>query len=201
MRTADRTAGGRRSSENVASSGCPAETGGRPETGSRPEIEYLAIGRVSAPRGVRGELRVDVETEDPERFRILKRVYLGEEYAPYRVLSGRVHRGQALLLLEGVTDRNTAEGWRGAYVYVAIDDALPLREGEYYYHQIIGLEALTEEGEALGRVTEVLVTGANDVYVIQGPRGEVLFPALEGVVLRIDLANGRMTVRIPEGLL
>ncbi len=192
MHTADRALDGRRSSEDVASS--------RVSAGHDAE-RYLAIGRIVAPRGVRGELRVEVETEDPERFRVLERVYLGEEHVAYAVRGARLHDRQALLLLVGIDDRTAAEALRGSWVYVSIEDALPLAEGEYYYHQIVGLQTVTEDGDALGRVTQVFPTGANDVYVIQGPRGEILLPALEGVILRIDLPNGRMTVRIPEGLL
>jgi len=106
-----------------------------------------------------------------------------------------------LLTLVGVDDRDAAEALRGQWIYVAIEDALPLGEGEYYHFQIVGLQVITAEGEALGRITEILPTGANDVYVIQGPRGEILVPALEGVILNVDLPNGRMIVRLPEGLL
>jgi len=126
---------------------------------------------------------------------------VGEEHAAYAVRRARVHESQVLLTLVGVDDRDAAEALRGQWIYVAIEDALPLGEGEYYHFQIVGLQVITAEGEALGRVSEILPTGANDVYVIQGPRGEILVPALEGVILNVDLPNGRMIVRLPEGLL
>jgi 16S rRNA processing protein RimM len=189
MAGAERHTEGRRSAEEAASSRVDGE------------VRFLAIGRIVAPRGVRGELRVEIESDDPNRFLALQTVYLGEEHRPFRVRGARLHQGRALLVLAGIADRNAAEAWRGAYVYVAIEDALPLGENEYYHHQIVGLQAVTEEGEALGRVSEVLITGANDVYVIQGPRGEILLPAFEDVILAIDLPQGRMVVRIPEGLL
>jgi len=81
-----------------------------------------------------------------------------------------------------------------------MQDALPLEEGEYYCHQIEGLHAVTTEGERLGRVTEVLATGANDVYVVRGSQGELLLPAVKDVILRVDLEAGVLVVRLPEGL-
>jgi 16S rRNA processing protein RimM len=163
-------------------------------------ITHLVIGRVAAPRGVRGELKVTIETEDPERFFELERVYLGDEREPFDVVGVRLYKGQALLLLDGITSRDQAEEWIGELVQVELRDALPLGEGEYYHFQIEGLDVLTDVGAELGRVTEVLSTGANDVYVVRGASGETLIPALKGVVLEIDLETRRMVVRLPDGL-
>ncbi len=163
------------------------------------EVSHLAIGRVVAPRGVRGELKIAIETGDPERFRRLHHVYLGEDLVPFKVRRGRLHRGQALLQLCGVEDRRTAEQWRDVWVYVAKEEAIPLEEDEYYDHQILGLQVVTVEGEALGHVTEVLHTGANDVYVAQGSDGEMLIPAIEDVIVRVDLDEDTLWVRPLEG--
>ena len=86
-------------------------------------------------------------------------------------------------------------------VQISIEDAAPLEEGEYYHFQVIGVEVEMESGERLGRVTEVLETGANDVYVVRGPRGEVLIPAIESVVRVLDLEAGRMVVSPLPGML
>lgn len=164
------------------------------------DITHLVIGRVAAPRGLRGELKVMIETEDPDRFFELDRVYLGDDLQPFDVQSVRLFKGQALLKLEGIDDRDKAADFVGAFVQIDKTDALPLDEGEYYYYQIQGLAVYTSEGEHLGAVREVLSTGANDVYVVRGPSGETLIPALEGVVLEIDLESGKMVVCLPEGL-
>lgn len=164
------------------------------------QLTHLVIGQVVAPRGVLGELRVRVETDDPERFHRLPQVFLGESLARFDVRRARVHQGQVLLCLEGIGDRNTAERWRNAYVYVPMEAALPLVKGEYYHHQIVGLTVVSVEGRELGRVVEVLTTGANDVYLIEGNKGELLLPAIKDVILRVDLDEGKIVVRVPDGL-
>lgn len=161
---------------------------------------YLAIGKIVAPRGVRGELRVHVETEIPERFQVLEQVYVGPEHVCLAVRRARLFKGQALLQLEGIDDRDAAEAWRNAYVYVPMEEALPTGDDEYYHHEIMGLSVVTEDGKTLGRVAEILATGANDVYVIRGPRGEVLLPAIQDVILDIDLDGQTITVRVPPGI-
>jgi 16S rRNA processing protein RimM len=163
-------------------------------------VTHLVIGQIVAPRGLRGELKVRAETEDPERFLRLREVFIGEQFTRFEVRSARLAKNQVLLQLSGIEDRDAAERWRGAYVWVPIEDALPLAEGEYYYHQIEGLAVVTVDGEALGRVARILTTGANDVYVVSGDKGELLLPAISDVIARVDLGAGTLVVRVPEGL-
>jgi len=162
---------------------------------------HLAIGKIVGKRGIRGELKVDIESEDPQRFYSLREVYLGRDLTQFSVRRARLFKNQALLQLEGIDDPDTAQGWRGAYVYVTIADALPLRQGEYYFCQIEGLTAVTDEGEKLGRIDHVMPTGSNDVYVVKGNRGEILIPALVDVILDVDLEAETVTVHLPEGLI
>ncbi len=142
-----------------------------------------------------------IETDFPERFEWLKRVYLGEEATPFVLEGSRLHKRQTLLKLRGCDDREAAEKLRGRLVQIPIEEAMPLGEDEYYVYQIVGLDVCTTEGELLGKVSEVLFTGANDVYVVQGEKGEMLIPAVEDVVLEVDLAGGRLTVELMEGLI
>ena len=171
----------------------------RTRDGSEPR--YLVVGRIVAPWGVGGEVKVAIETDFPERFQRLERVCLGEKATSFVLEGARLHKGHALLKLEGCDDRDTAEKLRGQLVQIPIEEAMPLGEGEYYVYQIVGLDVWTAEGEHLGRVSEVLFTGANDVYVVQGEKGEILIPAVEDVVLEVDLAGGRLTVELMEGLI
>ena len=124
------------------------------------------------------------------------------EDAECRPVEGmRFHQQLLLLKLEGCDDRNAAEELRGLLVQIPIEDAAPLGEGEYYHYQLIGVEVETESGEGLGRVIEVLETGANDVYVVRGPRGEVLIPGIESVVRELDVKAKRMVVSPLPGML
>ncbi len=165
------------------------------------EPRYLVVGKIVAPWGLRGEVKVAIETDFPERFKRLKRVYLGEKATSFVLEGSRLHQGHALLKLGGCDDRNAVEKLRGHLVQIPIEEAMPLDEDEYYVYQIVGMDVWTAEGEHLGRVSEVLFTGANDVYVVQGDQGEILIPAVEDVVLGVDLAGGRLTVELVERLI
>jgi 16S rRNA processing protein RimM len=131
----------------------------------------------------------------------LTRVYLGPEAVPYTVARFHWHSGELLMQLADVRDRNAAETLRDQLVQIAREDATPLEPGQFYEYQIVGLDVVTTDGEPLGQVVQVLSTGANDVYVVQAPRGEVLLPARAEVVRAIDLDAGTMTVALLPGLL
>lgn len=166
-----------------------------------PVEDWMLIGTVAAPMGIRGELKIDLATDFPDRFKRTKTVYLGEEHLPMAVEGARHHTGRILLRLAGVADRTAAEGLRGKNLYVPRSEAVPLPEGQYYYDQIVGLRAVTTGGEPLGTVEQVLRTGSNDVYVVRDGDREVLIPAIHDVVKQIDLEAGAMIVEPIEGLL
>jgi 16S rRNA processing protein RimM len=171
-----------------------------------PEPRYLVVGRVLRPHGVRGDLRVEIITGSPERLGQHDHFYLAhpdspEEVRRYPVEEVRLHKDSLLLKLEGCDDCNEAELLRDMLVQVPIEEAVPLEEGEYYHFQIVGVQVETESGEWLGQVMEVLETGANDVYVVRGPRGEVLLPAIEDVVRKLDIEEKRMVVHLLPGML
>ena len=171
-----------------------------------PEPRYLAVGRVLRPHGIRGELRVEIVTDYPERLGQHAYFYLAspdspEEARRYAVEKLRQHRGVLLLKLGGCDDRNSADALRGMLVQIPLEKAVPLEEGEYYHFQLIGFRVETEDGEWLGQLVQVLETGANDVYVVRGPRGEVLLPAVDDVVLELDRELERMVVHLLPGML
>lgn len=166
---------------------------------------HLVIGEIIGAHGLRGEVKVALETSFPDRFQRLTSVLIGpgdgKAYRNYRLMSWRLHKNNALLTLADITDRTTAEEMRGQFVAIPADEAMPLAEDEYYVHQIEGLQVYTDEGEHLGKVTEVIFTGANDVYVVRSAAGEeVLLPAINDVILDINLDQERMTVKLLEGL-
>lgn len=174
---------------------------------SSEQIPFLLLGRVLRPHGIRGELRLEILTAYPERIVTGKRLFIGtdpkkpESATEYTVVQSRKHQHFLILQLEEITDRNDAELMRNLYVMVPPEEAVPLEEGEFYLYQLIGLTVHTDEDELLGELTEVIETGANDVYIVQGPRGEVLLPAIDECILDIDFDNQTMTVHLLDGLL
>jgi 16S rRNA processing protein RimM len=191
--------------EDAARQSSPKEQWGSGATGV-PEPRFLAVGQVAGAHGIRGEIKVNILTDDPERFGRLSRVWLGrdeEEPVPWPLEGYRLHHGRALLKLEGCDNRTLAESLRAHLVLVPLEEAIPLEEDEYYEHQIIGLGVWTSSGERLGEIEEILYTGANEVYIVRSDepgRKEILIPAIEEVVLEIDLEAGRMTIEPLAGL-
>ena len=168
---------------------------------SRGETEYLAIGEATSPHGVRGYLSVRILTDFPNRFRKLRSVYLGEEHRRLEVEKVRVLPDRVLLKLVGIDTPEVARELCHKLVYVPVSEAVPLAEGEYYWYQIIGLRVYTTDGRLLGEVKDILTTGSNDVYVVQGPKGEVLVPAIEDVISRVDLEKGALVIEPLPGML
>ncbi|GAB4509368.1 MAG: ribosome maturation factor RimM [Anaerolineae bacterium] len=169
--------------------------------------QYLILGEILRPHSIKGELRMRILTDFPERITQRKHVFLGADadsprVKGYDVEHMRMHQGYGLLKLKTIDDRNQAEMLRGLLVLVKLEDAVPLEEDEVYLYQLIGLNVFLEDGTALGTLVEVLETGANDVYIIDSPQhGEVLIPAIDETILDTDLENQRITVRLPDGLL
>jgi len=167
-----------------------------------PPGDWVIVGTVTAPHGVRGEVRVLPTAERPGRLCDLRTVTLAlpnGRLLPVRLVGHRAHQGQGvdLLSFEGYTDRTAAESLRGALLLVAPGESPPLPEGEYYEWQIVGLRVVTTHGRELGVVEQVLRTGANDVYAV----GEHLLPATAEVVKQINLAEQTMVVEPMPGLL
>jgi 16S rRNA processing protein RimM len=166
------------------------------------QADYLAIGRITRPHGVRGEVRVAVYTDLPERFTWLKSVFVGEENPrAVGVEKVRLHKDQVILKLAGYESRDGAETLRGQLLQVLEGEAIPLEEGEYFLYQLVGLAVYSDEGEHLGELVDLLETRANTVFVVKGPRGEILLPDTAEVVQEIDFESGRMTVHLLPGLL
>jgi 16S rRNA processing protein RimM len=161
--------------------------------------DRLTIGRVVSPHGIRGEFRMYIYTHFPERIPELPYVFIGEEDEPRKITRARQKDNMMIMRVEGVTTREQADELRGKIVQVDQENAAPLEEGEYYHFDIIGLTAVDESGETLGKVVDIIETGANDVYVIKDDEGnETLIPALYDVVPEIDINAGKMVVRPPR---
>ncbi len=161
--------------------------------------EYkVLIGKIVAPFGLKGEVKVVPFTDFPERFKETDEVYVGSEAAGQvrRIESARIHKGSVLVKFEGISDMSAAENLRGAEIRIRESELVPLEEGRYYIHDLVGMEVLTTEGESLGKVKEVLTGSANDVYVTD----RAMIPAVREFVENIDLEKRRIIVKPVEGL-
>jgi 16S rRNA processing protein RimM len=162
---------------------------------------YFSIARITAPSGLKGELKAQIMTDFPERFARLRTVFVGHNLMPHEVLSARVKGNMTYLRFKDIDSVEAAEKLRGQVVYIPQSEAVALSEDQYYWSQIIGLEVWTTGGERVGKIVDILERPANDVYVVEGPRGEVLLPAIEDVIKEVDLAHGRMVIEPLPGLL
>jgi 16S rRNA processing protein RimM len=165
------------------------------------EPSFLAVGRLGKPHGIRGEVQFYVLTDFPERIKTGVTLFLGKNKQPATITEIRPHTQKLLVRFEGYDSREEVAELRSQVAFVRTADIPPLPAGEYYYHQLTGLFVLTDEGEDLGRLAEIIETGANDVYVVRDAGGkEILLPAIDDVILKIDLENKQMVVHLLPGL-
>jgi|Deesub1362A_J573_1020465.scaffolds.fasta_scaffold00066_80 16S rRNA processing protein RimM len=166
--------------------------------------EFLVIGRVLAPHGVHGKIRIRFEGDDPQHLLSLNHVRLGphpQALSVHRILRIQpLQRGPFILTLEGF-DYEKAKGAVGQCLWVRRDQLPPLESDEFYWVDLIGLRVLTEEGEDMGVVEHLLETGSNEVLVCYKGDKEVLIPFIREVVQEVDLKEGWIRIRLVEGLL
>ena len=159
----------------------------------------VIVGRIRSAWGLRGDVSVEVLSDAPHRFAPGSVLRLKGE--PARVEYSRKGKRGLLVKLDTVNDRTQAEALRGADLTVLPEQVEALPEGIYYHFQILDLRVETEEGEQLGVVSEIIITGGNDVYVVhKDGRRDILIPALPDVVLDVDMDTGVMTVSLLDGL-
>ncbi|MDO4328275.1 MAG: ribosome maturation factor RimM [Lachnospiraceae bacterium] len=166
--------------------------------------EMLRVGVISSTHGVRGEVKVFPTTDDPQRFKELKEVTLdaGREQLVLKIQNVKFFKNMVILKFEGYDNINDIEKYKGKDLLIHRDQAVALEEGEYFIVDLIGLTVITDEGETLGTLTDVMKTGANDVYVVEMPSGrEVLIPVIDQCILNVDLEAGEVKVHLLEGLL
>jgi 16S rRNA processing protein RimM len=162
---------------------------------------FLAVGKVRRPHGVTGDVLVEVYTDFPERLQPKAVVYAGEAHIPLTIQRQRIHNDGILMAFDGYTTPEQVGRFRNQSLYIAVAEAVELPEGEFYYHELLDLSVLDESGKLLGKVTEIMQTSANDVYVVTDEAGhEILLPAIADVVLDVDLDLKTMKVHLLPGL-
>jgi 16S rRNA processing protein RimM len=166
------------------------------------EPRFLVIGRVIRPHGIRGDLRVQSHTGNLDRFASIEKVYLDEDDGePLLVESIRFHQKRVLLKLRGIEDRNAAESLRHSWLYIPMDEVVPLEEDEYFLFQLIGLKVVNQNGDVLGEISDVLETKANNVFIVRDDDREHLIPDIPEVIKEINFANKIMKIDELPGLI
>ena len=169
---------------------------------TEPFADLVTIGRVVKPQGRHGELLVSPITDDPDRFPSLRRAFVpapGGGAREVQVTDCWPHKGKFVLKLAGVDSIDAAEGYRDLDLRIAEDELPALPPGSYYHHQLKGLEVVDQDGRVVGRIHDLLETGAAVVLVIRSGDGrETLLPLADEFVKSVDVASGRMDVRVPE---
>ena len=173
---------------------------GSPSTG---EPEYLLVGSLRRPHGVRGEMVMEVLTDFPERLKPETKVFVGPSRNPVVIEGTRIHGEGLLIKFEGVGTPEEAGRYRNQPVYVTAADRPPLPDGQFYEHQVIGFSVVEDESnELIGTLSGIMRTGANDVYVVARPDGsEVLLPVIASVVLKLDVGTRTVRVHLLPGLI
>jgi len=170
----------------------------------RDETEWATIGQVVAPFGLRGELKVYLLTDVPNRFAQLETIYLGPDHTPCRIVGVRPFKGEMILLrLQGVEDPTAADTMRRVALQIPLSQLAKLPPDSYYHHEILGLQVITLKGQMVGKIVDIIETGGNDVYVIRGGDGgkDILIPAIKDVVKQVDLIRQMMYIDPIQGLL
>jgi 16S rRNA processing protein RimM len=180
-------------------SGAKERPAGPPTAGGP---DFLVIGKVRRPHGVNGEVVAELFTDFPERVNPKKAIYLGEKHVKLVIASQRPHNEGMLLGFEGVTTPEQAGRYRNQILSIVASEATELPKGEYYFYELLDLEVVDEAGNPLGTLTEILETGANDVYVVTDEAGrELLLPAIPEVILDVDLDAKTIKVHLLPGLI
>lgn len=167
---------------------------------------YFRIGVITSAHGIRGGVKVFPVTEDPERFRKLDKVLYslpGQDgiQGSYKVKRVAFQKQMVLLEFEGITDRNAAETLKGRQLWVSREEALPLGEREYYLADAMGMRVVTDEGEELGTVTDILETGSNEVFQVEKEQKKtLLIPSIPDCVVDMDFEQNLLTVHLLPGL-
>ena len=165
--------------------------------------QFLQVGVISSTHGIRGEVKVFPTTDDPMRFKKLKKVLLdtGRERVELEVQSVRFFKQFAIVKFKGIDNINDIDRYKGKGLFVPREDAVPLGEDEYYIADLIGMEVFTEDGH-FGVVRDVMETGANEVYIVESDKhGEVLIPAIRQCVLDVNVEEKKMKIRLMDGLI
>jgi 16S rRNA processing protein RimM len=163
------------------------------------EPAFLEVGRIRRSHGVKGEMILEIFSEGLNHFKKGKKLYIGQHHQPLTIESTRSHDDLLLIKFEGIDTPEDLAGFRNKLAYVPASQLPLLPEGEHYFYQLIGLEAVDQQGRSLGLITEIIQTGSAPVYVVTSTDGnEQLFPAIPDVVKKIDIEARKIIIQPQE---
>ena len=164
--------------------------------------ELYQVGAITSPHGIRGEVKVFPMTDDVSRFKNMKHLLLQTKqgFRELSVTSARPQKNLVILKFAEIDDTNEVEKYRQCGLFVTKENRVKCKKDEYFVADLIGLDVTSDEGEALGKIKDVLQTGANDVYAISDGRTEFMLPAIKECVLDVDIEGGNIKVHVLEGL-
>lgn len=166
------------------------------------EPEYLVIGFLRRPHGVHGEIVMEVHTDFPERIKPETGVFVGDVYKRLTIAGTRFHNEGMIIKFKDINTPEEAGQYRNQSVYVKTADRPVLPDGQYYHHELIGFSVINEDKRIIGTLTEIMQTGANDVYVVKRIEGgELLIPVISSVILSVEIGDRQIRVRLLPGLL
>jgi 16S rRNA processing protein RimM len=166
---------------------------------SNTEPEYITIGTIAASRGLQGHIKVNVETDFPQRFSTSSKVYIDKQVM---IIDGSSwHKGQATIKLQGVDTEEEAERLIGRTIEIHHSQLFNLEEDVYFHFQLVGLDVITTGGDTIGTITDILSMASADIYVIKGMNGEILIPATDEVIKSVNLDKRTMVIEPMDGLL
>ncbi|AJA48138.1 ribosome maturation factor RimM [Clostridium pasteurianum DSM 525 = ATCC 6013] len=155
--------------------------------------EFLTVGQIINTHGIKGEVKVYPLTDNTNRFRKIKKVYIDDEER--NVLWCKIQPDKIIMKIEGIETPEVAFKYKNKYLKVSRKDAVALEKGSYFVADIIGCTVIDEEEKIIGTVHDVIFTGSNDVYWVKGNEDDVMIPALKSIVVNMDMSNKRIVIK------
>jgi len=166
--------------------------------------DFIVIGQIVKPHGILGAVKVLPLTDDPQRFKMLEKVYVGEEDQPkssFAVKKVQIQHDQIILSLDGITSRDEAEMHRREYVQIPMSETMPLPDGAFYFYQLVGLRMITNAGDPVGVVKNIESYPAHDMFVVSGDEHDILIPDVPEIVEKVDIDAGEIVINPIPGLI
>jgi 16S rRNA processing protein RimM len=167
-------------------------------------MELIAVAKILKPIGIRGELKIQLLTDESERLLLLRSVWIGKKEqaaTEHKIFRVRQNAQQCVAAVQGIETVEAAEMLRDQFLFVPSDEIVPPRTGRYFVDDVLGCEMATQDGRHVGTIVDILTLPANDLWVVRNGKNEVLIPAVKAIVKEVDVMQKRVVIDSPEGLI